>query len=546
MKLRDYQLTAIEKAIEAFESARSALWVMPTGSGKTIAFAYLILRMLASGRAMVMAHRDELIRQAVDKLTRVTGSEPDVEKAEYWADQNLMGLAPVVVSSVQTLNAGMNGHGRMTRFHPERFGLFVIDEAHHATSPTYRKVQDHFNQNPNLKTLGVTATPDRADEEALGQVFDEVAFVYELIDAINDGWLVQIEQQYVQIDGLDFSECRTTAGDLNGGDLDAIMRFEKNLHGVVSPMLDIVGDRKTLIFATSIPHAERMCEIINRHKPDSACFIQHRTPQDDRRRILDDYRAGEFQFLCNVGIATEGFDDPSIEVIVMARPTKSRCLYAQMAGRGTRPLDEIVPFINDCEQAESRRTIITGSPKPSMLVIDFAGNSGRHKLVCTADILGGKESDEVLRRAQKRAKEAGGPTNMTAEILAARQELEEEAKARRRSIVAVSSYRTQQISPFDVFDLTPERERGWHRGRVPSEKMKAILKKAKFERVEEMTFTQAGQLMEELKRRWDNNLCTFAQAKKLAEFGEDAECTFDEARAKLDAIARNGWKVLSP
>ena len=95
-------------------------------------------------------------------------------------------------------------------------------------------------------------------------------------------------------------------------------------------------------------------------------------------------------------------------------------------------------------------------------------------------------------------------------------------------------------------EATPERERGWHRGRAPSEKMKAILKKAKLERVEEMTFTQAGQLMEELKRRWDNNLCTFAQAKKLAEFGEDAECTFDEARAKLDAIARNGWKVLSP
>ncbi|MEE9131243.1 MAG: DEAD/DEAH box helicase [Phycisphaerales bacterium] len=545
MNLRDYQTTAVERAIEAFDSVRSALWVMPTGSGKTIAFADLTRRMESNGRAMVMAHRDELIRQAVNKLTLVTGHEPDVEKAEYWADQNLMGLAPVVVSSVQTLNAGMNGHGRMTRFHPERFGLFVIDEAHHATSPTYRKVQDHFNQNPNLKTLGCTATPDRADEEALGQVFDEVAFVYELIDAINDGWLVQIEQQYVQIDGLDFSECRTTAGDLNGGDLDAIMRFEKNLHGVVSPMLDIVGNRKTLIFATSVAHAERMCEIINRHKRDSACFIQHKTPKDDRRRILDDYRDGCFQFLCNVGIATEGFDDPSIEVIIMARPTKSRCLYAQMAGRGTRPLDEIVPFINDCEQAESRRTIISGSPKPSMLVIDFAGNSGRHKLVCTADILGGRESDEVLRRAQKRAKEAVGPTNMTAEILTARNELEQEAKARRQSIVAVSSYRTREISPFDVFDMTPERERGWHRGRMPSERMKQVLRKAKIDGVEGMTLTAAGQMIEELKRRWDNKLCTYAQAKKLAEFGEDGECTFEEASAKLDAIARNGWRALS-
>lgn len=545
MNLRPYQLTAVEKALEAFKSARSALIVMPTGTGKTIAFADLIRRMASQGRAMVGAHREILIDQAVQKIIAVTGFDVDVEMAGYWADQNLMGLAPVVVATFQTLNAGMKGRGRMVKFHPDAFGLFITDEAHHAPCDSYQKVYGHFTQNPNLKHLGVTASPDRADEAALGQIYDEVAFVYELTDAIDDGWLVQIEQQYVQVDGLDFSKCRTTAGDLNGGDLDAIMRFEENLHGVVSPTLDIVGDRKTLIFASSIAHAERMCEIINRHKPKSACFIQHKTPKDERRRLLDDYRAGRFQFLCNVGICTEGFDDPGTEVIVMARPTKSRCLYAQMAGRGTRPLDEVVPYINDCELPKSRRDIILTSKKPSMLVIDFAGNSGKHKLVCTADILGGRDSDEVLRRAQKRAKEAGGPTNMTEELLLARQEIEEEAKARRRSIVAVSSYRTQEINPFDVFDITPERERGWHHGRVPSEKMKAVLRKAKIEGAEQMTFTAAGQIIGELKRRWGSNLCTYPQAKKLAEFGESGECTFEEAGAKLDAIANNGWKPLT-
>ena len=109
----------------------------------------------------------------------------------------------------------------------------------------------------------------------------------------------------------------------------------------------------------------------------------------------------------------------------------------------------------------------------------------------------------------------------------------------------MSSYRAREINPFDVFDLAPERERGWHRGKVPSEKMKAILKKAKIDGGEQMTFTEAGQMIGELKRRWDNELCTYAQAKKLAEFGEDGECSFEEAHAKLDAIAQNGWRPLT-
>ncbi len=543
MRLRDYQIEAVERIQEAFQSNRSTLVVMPTGTGKTIVFADLIQRMNGSGRAMVMAHRDELIRQAVSKITQHTGHEPDVEMAEYWADQNLMGLAPVVVSSVQTLNSGMDGKGRMIRFHPERFGLLTIDEAHHSTAKTYRKVVEHFQQNPDLKVFGCTATPDRCDEEALGQIFDTVAYEYEILDAINDGWLVPIQQQFVMVEDLDFSRCRSVAGDFNQGDLDALLREEKNLHGIVGPTLDIVGDRKTLVFTVTVQQADRTCEIINRHKPGSAAFVHGKTPKDERRQILAAYRSGSYQFLVNVGIATEGFDEPSIQVIVGARPTKSRSLYAQMIGRGTRPLEEIVPFINDCDEAASRRTIIAGSPKPSMLVIDFVGNSGQHKLVYAADVLGGTESDAVVHRARSKPKDSGAPSDVVADLAAAREEIEEELKHKRRSVVGSAKWRARTIDPFDVFDLTPKRERAWHRGRKPTEKQLAFLNKSGVDGVAQLSFTEAGTLIGTIIKGRKDGAATYKQRRILLKYGCDPDCTFDEASAKIDAIAKNGWRA---
>ena len=129
----------------------------------------------------------------------------------------------------------------MSKFDPQRFGVLIIDEAHHATSPTYRRVIDYYRTNPALKVLGVTATPDRADEEALGQVFQSVAFDYEVLDAIHDGWLVPIEQQMVHVEGLDYSSIRTTAGDLNGGDLAAVLEAEKNLQQMASASVAIIN-----------------------------------------------------------------------------------------------------------------------------------------------------------------------------------------------------------------------------------------------------------------------------------------------------------------
>jgi superfamily II DNA or RNA helicase len=210
----------------------------------------------------------------------------------------------------------------MQKFDPNEFSLLIIDEAHHSAAKSYRKVIDYYRRNKNLKVLGATATPDRADEKALGQIFDSVAFDYEIVDAIDDGWLVPITQQSVVVDGLDYSGIRTTAGDLNGKDLAAVLEFEETLHGFVGPILELSGDRKTLIFAASIAHAERICEILNRHKPKSAEWVHGKTPKEERRDLWPRYAGSDFQYLVNVGVTTEGFDEPSIEIIAICRPTR--------------------------------------------------------------------------------------------------------------------------------------------------------------------------------------------------------------------------------
>src|SRR5215472_576959 len=412
MKLRPYQSAAAEAVFKEWLENDSTLVVMPTGGGKTILFADVIRRVFPR-RALVIAHREELIFQARDKIQRVTGLQADVEMGDYKADGGLFDSSRVVVSTIQTQCSGGDGGGRMGKFDPQRFGVLIIDEAHHATSPTYRRVIDYYRSNATLKVLGVTATPDRADEEALGQVFQSVAYDYEVQDAIHDGWLVPIEQQMVHVEGLDYSGIRTTAGDLNGGDLAAVMEAEKNLQQMTSASLSIIGQRRALVFTASVKAAELTAEIFNRHRSGMAAWVCGKTDREDRRRTLAEFADGKVQVVCNCGVLTEGFDDPGVEVVIMGRPTKSRSLYSQMVGRSTRPLPGVV---DGPETAEARKAAIGASAKPSCLVVDFVGNAGKHKLVTSADILGGKFSEEALERAVARVKIAGGPVNMTREL----------------------------------------------------------------------------------------------------------------------------------
>lgn len=547
MQLRPYQLEAVDKTFAAWQQARAVLGVAATGTGKTIIVASILAR--HPGRTMVLAHREELIFQAADKIKRVTGLEPDIEMAELRAGEAcLHGKAQVVISTVQTQTAGRNG-GRMTRFDPQEFDLLVCDEAHHAVSDTWRRVIDHYRTNPGLRVLGVTATPDRADEEALGQVFEDVAFEYDIRFGINDGWLVPIVQRAVHVEGLDLSNVRTTAGDLNGADLARVMEYEQTLHEIAAPTIDLTRDgRKTLIFAASLAHAERLCEILNRHQAGCARWVHGGTPKVDRRQLFADYAQRRFQYLVNVGVATEGFDDPGIEVVVMARPTKSRALYAQMIGRGTRPRPGIVDDLDLFGTPAGRRQAILVSSKPHVEIVDFVGNSGKHRLISTADVLGGNYSDAAVDRARAKVTQDGQCSMLEAldeaeqELRAERERAKQAEAARRAKLVASANYRTTVVDPFDVLGLTPWRERGWDKGRQPSQKMIDLLERQGVD-TRRLTFTEAKQLIGEITRRWDSDQCSYKQARLLAQRGLPTDVSRAQARELINGIAeREGWR----
>jgi superfamily II DNA or RNA helicase len=258
VKPRPYQADCLAAIRAGFETWDSQLIVLATGLGKTVIFSHLAanwpLRIDSPSRVLVIAHREELIDQAADKLAIVSGEVPGIEMAERRLEPVLGRLPRLVVSSVQT----MSRPDRLARFDPADYSLLIIDESHHSVAATYRRVIDHFRQNDRLKVLGVTATPRRADDLAMGQVFENCCFDYGIEPGIDGGWLVPVRQRAVRVEGLDFSKVRATAGDLNEGDLDRILSEEKHLHAVAAPAVEMAGDNPTLVFCVTVNHAKLM------------------------------------------------------------------------------------------------------------------------------------------------------------------------------------------------------------------------------------------------------------------------------------------------
>lgn len=439
MKLRPYQDEAKCEVFIHLARAHSTLVEMATGLGKTVLFAHIAEEW--PGRVLVIAHRDELIRQAAQKIEIITGHPPAIEMGRDRAEDALYGTK-VTVASVQTLARAR----RRSRFHPDHFSLIVIDEGHHAAAVTYREVLDYF---ASAKRLFVTATPKRADEVGLECVCETVAYQYGIEPAIDDGWLVPVKQTVVKVEGLDFSKARTVADDFNQADLERILTEEEPLHKMVASAHEIIGRQQALWFCVTVAHARAAANVLGRYAgTDAVRFLSGDTPRDERRAVVEAYKAGRVQHLLNCALFLEGFDAPSTSAIVMGRPTKSLALYQQVLGRGTRPLPGVVDGIL---QADARCEAIALSAKPCMTVVDFAGNAGRHKIVQAADVLGGKYEAPVRDYAKKTMEEEqGAPVDLEEALARASEEmtLESEEAERRRKIVAKVQYQTYDVDPF--------------------------------------------------------------------------------------------------
>jgi superfamily II DNA or RNA helicase len=569
-KLRDYQVLASDSIIDEFKDGDSTLLVLPTGLGKTVIFSDVIRR-VDHGKAMVVAHREELIFQAQKTVESTIDAQFGIEMGDFRSSDDLFRPNRGTIATIQTLNSRNGDRKRMGKFNPHEFSILVIDEAHHATSDTYGHVINYFRQNPNLKVLGVTATPDRADEEALGKVFNTVAMDYEILDAIHDGWLVDIEQMMVPVAGLDFSHIKVQLGDLAQGALDAVMEEESSIAGVAHPTIEAVfrmpvqalheipvaqwgatcmaaGEpRRTLVFTASVRQAEMLANIFNRIIPRVAHWVCGETNRDERRKIVADYNGGLFPILVNCNCFSEGFDSPGVELVVQAKPTLSRALYAQQIGRGTRPLPGVVDGL---EAPEQRVAAIKASAKPVLTVMDFVGNSGRHKLINSADILGGKVRDDVLDRAIRKLQKDGKPVKVADAIDEAQREEAEAVKkrladeeARKRQLVAKVDYKVKIVDPFSAFGLTPVRIRGWDKGKAITEKQRNVMIKQGLD--PDMEPSMARQILNELFRRWKSDLCTVAQANLIKKYRPSTltnKLTRKDATMLIDQIKEGGWR----
>ena len=539
--LRPYQEECIQAVSDSFHNNQSCLVVMATGLGKTVTAAEVVRR--RGGRSLWVAHRAELVEQAEKTIGHITGVIPQVEMADRTA-QFTLGGGGCVVGSVQTLNAKRNGVSRMNRFSAHYFKTLVTDEAHHAVAKSWASVASHFCENPELKHIGLTATPDRGDEAALGQIYENCAYRYDIQDGVKDGWLVPIMIQRIYLDEIDLSVVGKVAGDFNQGELATTMERDKAMHGVAQAILSEAGSKRTLVFTSSVVQAHGLADILNQQKVGMAAAIDGKTPKEQRKYILDEYRAGNIQYLCNVGIATEGFDVPNIGCVAIARPTMSRALYAQMVGRGTRPLANVVDGLGLPEQ---RLQSIHDSFKPNCLVLDFVGNSGKHKLVSAADVLGGNYNMSVVEEANRIASKDGTPIDTIsllerAEAAVRAKEEAEREREMRKSVRAKVAYRKKTLAPFDVLDIEPELSDSEWKVNPLTPKQLQWLERSGID-TEMLSTGEQRKILNTMINRKKRNLATPKQIKLLQRFGYNARrMKMKEASELIDRIANNNWK----
>lgn len=561
---RPYQSAAVDAVFGRFDQGeQSTLIVLPTGTGKTVCFGLVAERWPRghSGRVLVLAHREELISQAADELTGILGTSPAIEMGDRWAYPagSMLGDAPlVVVASVQSLCQPR----RLTRWPTDEFGLIVCDEAHHSTASSYRRIYDHF---PKACRLGVTATPKRADDVALGSVFGSVCYEMGICDAVSEGWLVPVDQRFVTVKDMDLSAIRTEGGDFAQGELGTVLTGDSVLDQMVAATVELCGDEPTLIFTAPrsvgevVSQGDLFADALNKIRPGRAVFLSGDTERDIRRRELEQFELGNRQYLVGCSLFTEGFNVPQISRVVMARPTKSVVYYTQAIGRGTRVLRDVLTAQHDTPAMRS--AVIAGSKKPSVLVIDFVGNSGRHKLVSAIDIFAGKHSAGAVARAKKKVEletERGLMPQSVQELLdeaereeqALRQRKEEAERRRqeRKSLVRVNRLQLHQedVNPYETTDGGGQRSKKGRGGRATALQIEWIRNHGGYCE-DNITADTAGRKIKDIKDRWAKGLCSPRQERTLKNRGLCVgPISKHHAKALLDWLTRREWVPTPP
>lgn len=515
MKLRDYQEEArIAIANEWEKGVKKTLLVLPTGCGKTIVFSKVVEDRVKLGeRVLILAHRSELLDQASDKLAKATGIFTATEKAEQSC---LNSWFRVVVGSVQTLQRPK----RLAQFDKDYFDTIVVDEAHHCISDSYQRVLEHFS---NANVLGVTATPDRGDMRNLGSYFESLAYEYTLPKAIKNGYLSPIKALTIPLE-LDLSAVSMQSGDFKASEVGTAL--DPYLEQIADEMLKYCTDKKTVVFLPLVKTSQRFRDILS-EKGFKA--VEVNGDSKDRAEVLDDFSKGKYNVLCNSMLLTEGWDEPSVDCIVVLRPTKVRSLYSQMVGRGTR--------------------LYPG--KEDLLLLDFLWHTERHELCHPASLI--CENEEVAKKMTENMEIAAGTAidieeaeeKAASDVVAQREEALakqlEEMRRRKRKLVDPLQFE-MSIQAEDLSTYIPSF--GWEMAPPSDKQIKALEKYGIFPD----TIDNAGKasmILNRLSKRRDEGLTTPKQIRFLEGkgFKHVGMWQFQDAKNLIDRIAVNGWRV---
>lgn len=451
MHLRPYQEACVSAVISGWGESARQLVVLPTGGGKTIVFSAIAAK--TKGRTLILAHREELIEQAAEKLERSTGIRAEIEKAERRASPD----ARVVVASVQTLQGA-----RLERWAPDHFDLVVCDEAHHAIADGWRKTLSRFDGHANV--LGVTATPDRGDKRNLGTYFERLAYEVGLVDLIRQGYLSPITIQSIPLQ-IDLGGVASTAGDFDAGQLGNAL--DPHLDAIARAVAECARGRRTLAFLPLIATSQKFTAACRR----AGLRAEHVDGYDDQRREkLQRFAAWEYDVLSNAMLLTEGFDDPGIDCLVVLRPTRSRALYSQMIGRGTR-VDAL---------------------KANLLLLDFLWLHERHSVSRPAHLIASNEAEaEAMIEAEEERAGRGDDAQMdlieAQHDAAAKREEKLRDEIRKCSIKSAKFVSAEQFAlahgslaaaefepslPWEALDMTPAQEQALKRARIDPESVR--------------------------------------------------------------------------
>lgn len=515
MQLRPYQEEARAKVQQEWKEGRKrTLLVLPTGCGKTIVFSKIIEDRVKMGeRVLVLAHRSELLEQASDKLMTATGLGTALEKAE---NTSIGSWFRVVVGSVQT----MQREKRLSQFPPNHFDTIVIDEAHHAISDGYQRVLEHFGE---ANVLGVTATPDRGDMRNLGSYFDSLAYEYPLVDAIKSGYLSKITAITIPLE-LDLSTVSQQGGDFKASEIGTAL--DPYLEQIADEMVKQCKDRKTVVFLPLVKTSQKFRDILN-EKGFRAAEVNGESK--DRAEILEDFDKDKYNVLCNSMLLTEGWDCPTVDCVVVLRPTKVRALYSQMVGRGTR----LAPG------------------KENLLLLDFLWHTERHELCRPAHLIA--SSPEVAKKMTENMAEdtevefslLDAEEQASKDVVAEREEalakqLAEQRKKKRKLVDPLQF--EMSIQAEDLADYVPSF--GWEMA-PPSEKQLEALEKFGIYTEEIGNAGKAGKLLDRLNKRKDSGLTTPKQIRLLEGrgFRNVGMWKFEDASNLINRIAASGWRM---